>query len=60
MKKIFLALIFSIIFPISAYCGALEAQVNNSQVPYGELFELKITYDGDDGNSLSPDLSVLQ
>ena len=60
MKKIFLSVVFSFIFPLSAYCGSINAQVDNTQVPYGELFELKIIYDGDDGNTLTPDLRDLQ
>lgn len=38
----------------------LSAQVANTKVPQGEVFNLNLSYDGDDGDSLQPDLSVLQ
>lgn len=38
----------------------LTASVENTEIPYGETIQLSIIYEGNNGNTLHPDLSVLQ
>ncbi|MCQ2735199.1 MAG: BatD family protein [Alphaproteobacteria bacterium] len=60
MKKIVMFLIGTVFCANLAVAETLNATVDNSQVPLGETIELKISYEGDNGNMLQPDLSVLQ
>jgi len=49
-----------VMFPFTLAAAELTASVDNKQVAYGESVEFRIFYDGNDGNSLMPDLSALQ
>ena len=60
MKKIFVFLIGVVFYANTAMAETLNATVEHSQIPLGETIELKISYEGDNGNTLQPDLSVLQ
>lgn len=44
----------------SLQAQTLVAEVDSNEVPLGEVFNLNLTYDGADGGTLQPDLSVLQ
>lgn len=57
--NIFFAIIF-FAFPFSLMAEELSSSVDNQQVAYGEAVEFHLAYDGSDGNSITPDLSVLQ
>ena len=48
------------VFPFSAFSADLTASVDNSKVAYGETIDFRLSYDGNDGGNLQPDLSVLQ
>lgn len=48
------------IFPFSVFSAELTASVDNSKVAYGETIDFRLSYDGNDGGNLQPDLSVLQ
>lgn len=60
MKKILMFLIGAVFYANVAMAETLNATVENSEIPLGETIELKISYQGDNGNTLQPDLSVLQ
>lgn len=58
--KIMLVAIFFNAYIASASAGSLTASVKQPQVSQGEAVNLQIVYEGEDGNLLQPDLSVLQ
>ncbi len=54
-----LSLIFYFTYVTNVSAQTLTANVDNTTVPMGEVFTLNLSYDGSDGGSLQPDLSVL-
>lgn len=61
MLKAKVLLVLSLVmFPFTLVAAELTASVDNKQVSYGETVKFSLFYDGSDGNSLMPDLSVLQ
>lgn len=48
------------LFSGTVFAANLTTQLANTKVPFGESFDFTISYDGDDGSILRPDLSVLQ
>ena len=61
MLKAKVLLVLSLVmFPFTLVAAELTASVDNKQVAYGETVMFSLFYDGSDGNSLMPDLSVLQ
>lgn len=60
MKKLML-IILALLWQIAAAAAeTLTASVDSTEVPMGEVFNLNLSYDGKNGASLQPDLSVLQ
>lgn len=59
-KKIAIMTICLVLWGQTVSAQVLSAQVANTKVPQGEVFNLNLSYDGADGDSLQPDLSVLQ
>lgn len=59
-NRFFVVLFVSVLFSHVANANNVDVWVENKQVPYGEIFNLNISYEGNDGNSLQPDLGVLQ
>ena len=53
-------LLFYVLSVHASMAAELRASVDTSQIAYGETIDLRLQYDGSDGNSLQPDLSVLQ
>lgn len=60
LKKIAFICCFLLLFALPAAADSLTASVDNTEVAEGETVLLKIAYDGNNGNTLHPDLSVLQ
>lgn len=56
----FLSALWAICLVQNVQALVFEASVEQTQVPMGEAFNLNISYTGNDGASLQPDLSVLQ
>ncbi len=60
MKKILKYIMAFLFWSGSLQAQSLVAEIDNTEIPLGEVFNLNLTYDGADGGSLQPDLSALQ
>ena len=60
MKKLVLVCALALMKISAANAEALTAAVDNTTVPLGEVFNLNLSFDGKNGSSMQPDLSVLQ
>lgn len=60
LKKIVISFYFLMALIPHAIAGTLNASVDKAEIAHGEPVHLKISYEGDDGNMLQPDLSDLQ
>lgn len=60
MKKSIWTIAVLMLTPFTLHAAELVASVDNPKVAYGETIELRLSYDGNDGASLQPDLSPLQ
>ena len=60
MKNILGYVTMFLLWTGSLQAQTLVAEVDSNEVPLGEVFNLNLTYDGADGGTLQPDLSVLQ
>ena len=60
MKKLVLVCALALIKISAVNAEALTAAVDNTTVPLGEVFNLNLSFDGKNGSSMQPDLSVLQ
>ncbi|MBR1600751.1 MAG: BatD family protein [Alphaproteobacteria bacterium] len=60
MHKRLLLIICATVMPLKVFSADLTAKVDNHKIAYGETVNLRLSYEGNDGGNLQPDLSVLQ
>ena len=60
MKKLVLVCALALMKVATVNAESLTAAVDNATVPLGEVFNLNLSFDGKNGGSMQPDLSVLQ
>ncbi len=60
MKKLVLVCALALMKVATVNAESLTAAVDNATVPLGEVFNLNLSFDGKNGSSMQPDLSVLQ